>query len=98
MLVHPKTSDPFHLHADACDVQVRGMMTQDDKVLAACSTKLNEAQQKHPIAEKESLAIDKCCQVFSNMIEGAAIIARIDHMSLTHGPDKKRASQRVARK
>ena len=72
-------------------------MTQDNNLLAVCSTKLNEVQQKHLIVEKELLAIDKCCQVFRNMIKVAVIKACRDHMSLTHGPATKHTSQRVTR-
>ena len=96
VLVCPKTNEPFHLRADACDVQVGGMLTQDDKALAAHSTKLNEAQKKHPVAEKELLAIDKCCQVFSNMAKGTVVIAHTDHVSLTHSLAANHTSQRVA--
>ena len=61
VLACPKINEPFHLHAGACDEQIGGMMTQDNKVLAAYSTKLNESQAKHSIAEKELLSIDKYC-------------------------------------
>ena len=58
MLVYPKINEPFHLYKDACHVQIGGVMTQDNKVLAVCSTKLDEAPRKHQITEKELLAID----------------------------------------
>ena len=53
-----KKNKPFHLHADDYDAQTGGMLTQDEKVLAAYSTKLIEAQKKYPVREKESLSTD----------------------------------------
>ena len=93
----PKKNEPFHSCAGACDAKVRGALTQDNKVLAAHSTTLNEAQKKCLVAEKESLATDKCCQVFSNMMKGEVIVAHADHVSLMHGPATNHTSQRVAR-
>ena len=41
ILVCPKINESFHLHADACDMQIGGVLTQDNKVLAVCPAKLN---------------------------------------------------------
>ena len=97
MIACPKINEPLHLRANACDVQIGGMMTHGNKVLATCSTKLNEAQTNNPTTEKELLVVDKCCQVFSNVIKNTAIISRTFHMNLTHSLATKHTSQRVVR-
>ena len=52
MLVYPKINEQIHLYTDACHIQIIGVITQDNKVLTVYSTKLDEAQRKHPITEK----------------------------------------------
>ena len=52
MLVYPKINEQIHLYTDACHIQIIGVITQDNKVLTVYSTKLDEAQRKHPTTEK----------------------------------------------
>ena len=93
MLVYLNIIKTFHLHTDACDMQVGGMLVQDEQVLVVCSTKLTETQQKYPVTDKELLAIDKCVAAFSNMKRGAEIMSHADHKNLTHGPTTKHQSE-----
>ena len=97
VLVCPDVNKTFHLHTDACDVQVGGTLVQDNQVLEVYSTKLTEAKQKYQVTEKDLLAIDKCLAAFSNMVRGADIASHADHENLTHGPTAKYQSERVSR-
>jgi len=44
MLIYQKVSESFHLYTNACDVQVGGMLMQNENTLAIYLTKLNEVQ------------------------------------------------------
>ena len=97
MLVYPRYDRPFHLYPDACDVQIGEFLLQDDKTLGCYSKKLNNAQKKYPITDKELLAIDCGLKYFNTIVRGARIKVYCDHKNLTFGADTVHTSQRVLR-
>ena len=61
------------------------------------SKNLNETQCKHPKTDEESLAMDKGCQHFDDIIRGGEIKIHFDHKILTFGDETKHTSQRALR-
>jgi hypothetical protein len=52
MLPHPDISKPFHIYTDAGETQLGYVITQDDKLIAFYSRKLNSAQKRYTTGEQ----------------------------------------------
>ena len=54
ILAFPDFSKPFHLHTDSSCVQLGSVITQSDKPIAFYSRKMNDAQKRYPMVNKNS--------------------------------------------
>jgi RNase H-like domain found in reverse transcriptase len=50
-LVYPDYTKPFHIHTDASQFQLGGVISQENKPLAFYSRKLNQAQLNYSTIE-----------------------------------------------
>ncbi len=57
LLAYPKHNIPFHIFTDASSYQMRAYIVQNDKPVAYWLCKLNDAQQKYTVGDKELLSI-----------------------------------------
>ena len=79
MLSFPDWSKPFEIYVDASDYQLGAVLKQGDKTLAFYSRKLNKAQLKYSVGEKEMLSIVEALKEFRSILFGYPITAYIDH-------------------
>jgi len=91
LLTFPDYSKPFHLFTDASDYQVGAVLSQDGKPIAFFSKKLNPAQQRYGIGEKEMLSIVLTLKEFRTIIYGYPVIIHTDHKNLAHDSQFKTA-------
>ena len=96
MLVHPDFSKPFDVHMDSSDYQLGGVISQNGKPIAFFSKKLNQAQKKYPITEKELLSITETLKEFRYLLLGNRVTVYTDHTNLTHD-ETKHTCDRVLR-
>ena len=96
MLAHPDFSEPFDVHTDSSDYQLGGVISQKGKPISFFSKKLNQAQKKYPITEKELLSITETLKEFRYLLLGNRITVYTDHKNLTHD-DTKHTCDRVLR-
>jgi len=82
MLSYPCFSKEFIIHTDASDVQLGGVITQDNKPLAFFSRKLSEAQRSYTVTERELLSIVELLKEYRNMLLGQKIVIYTDHLNL----------------
>ena len=80
MLSYPNFSKEFIIHTDASDVQLGGVITQDNKPLAFFSRKLLDAQKSYTVTERELLSIVEILKEYRNMLLGQKIIVYTDHL------------------
>ena len=59
ILSYPDFSQPFDLYTDASDTQLGATLIQKGKPLGFYTRKLNDAQAKYTVGEKELLGIVK---------------------------------------
>ena len=83
-LSFPDFSKPFEIHTDASDTQQGAVISQDDKPIAFCSRKLNPAQTRCCVTEKELLSIVEVLKEFRTVLLGQKIKIYTDHKNLTH--------------
>jgi len=96
LLTDPEFDRPFVIYTDASELQIGGIVTQNNKPLGFFSKKLNDTQKRYPVTEQELLAIVETLKYFRHMLLGHKIIVRTDHKNLTH-PNSTHSSDRVLR-
>ena len=94
LLAYPDFELPFELHTDASDYQLGAVIAQKGKPIAFYSRKLNPAQTRYTVSEKELLSIVEVLKAFKNILFGQKIVVYTDHLNLTY---KVHNSDRVMR-
>ena len=84
MLAYPRYGERFHVHTDASDKQMGGVVSQKGKLIAFFLRKLNSAQQRYTTTDKELLAIVETLKQFKTMIKGQDVVVHMNHMNLTY--------------
>ena len=83
MLAYPSYGKRFHVHTDASDKQIGGVVSQKDKPIAFFSRKHNSAQRQYRTTDKELLAIVETLKQFKTILKGQDVVVHTDHMNLT---------------
>ena len=94
LLAYPDFSKIFHVYADASDIQLGGVIMQDNRPLAFYTRKLNQAQSKYSTGEQELLSIVETLKSFESILMGQNIVVHTDHLNLLY---RKLASGRLIR-
>ena len=84
LLNYPNSNEPFEIYADASDSQVGGVVTQSKGPIAFVSKKLNEAQKRYTVGQKELLAVLTCLRTHRNILLGRRLIVYTDHKNNTY--------------
>ena len=74
----------FDIYTDSSDHQMRGIISQNGRLVAYWSRKLSATQKKYPTIEQELLAIVKCLKDFQHMLLGQKLKIYTDHKNLTY--------------
>jgi RNase H-like domain found in reverse transcriptase len=94
LLTYPNFNKTFEIHTDASKVQLEDCILQEGRRVALYSRKLNPAQTRYTITERELLSIVETLKEFRNILLGQQIIVHTDHANLTY---KNFNSDRVMR-
>ncbi len=73
LLGYPNHNKPFHIYTDASNYQTGAYEVQDNKAVAFWSHKLNDAQLKYTVGNKELHSIVIVLTEFHMMLLGAMI-------------------------
>lgn len=101
ILATPDFTLPFTVECDASDIGIGAVLTQHqnghDRVIAYMSAKLNSAQRKYHVTERECLAVLTAIERFRQYIEGTSFTVITDHASLLWLQNLKDPAGRLAR-
>src|SRR5688572_7892770 len=78
-LAYTNFSEPFDIHTDASLYQLGACISQNGKPIAFYSQKLNPAQTRYTITERELLSIVEILKEFRNILLGQQIRVHTDH-------------------
>ena len=94
LLIFPDFSKPFYLATDASCLGIGGVLYQpsesdreditNNNIIAICSKKLNECQQRYSTYKKELFAIIYCLRQFHSYIWGYKFVLITDHLPLVY--------------
>ncbi len=84
ILAFPDFTKTFVIYTDASKYQLGGVITQDGRPLAFYSRKLNDAQTRYTVTERELLSIVETLKEFRNILLGQVIVVYTDHKNLTY--------------
>jgi cleavage and polyadenylation specificity factor subunit 1 len=82
VLKQPQADKPFTIHTDASGEATGATITQDGHPLAFFSAKLNPAERRYPVFDKEALAIVKAIKAYKHWLTGNQITVYTDHQPL----------------
>ena len=81
-LAYPDYSQGFEIYTDSSKFQLGAVITQNNRLLAFFSRKLNTAQQKYSMTKQELLAIVETLKEFKGMLWGQKLKVYTDHKNL----------------
>ena len=83
LLAYPDFNKPFIIHTDASHKQLGTVISQDNHPITFYSCKLNPAQTRYTMTERELLSIVETLKEFRNILLGHCIKVYTDHKNLT---------------
>ena len=84
LLSYPDFNLPFEIHTDASHTQLGAVISQNNKLIAFYSRKLQPAQRQYTTTECELLSIVKTLKEFKNILLGQQIVVYTNHKNLTY--------------
>ncbi len=81
--VYPNHNKPFYIYTDASSYEMGAYIIQDDKPVAFWSRKLNDAQLKYIVCDKELLFIVMILVEFFSMLLAGIPHIHTDHVNIT---------------
>ena len=84
LLSYPDFNLPFEIHTNASHTQLGAVISQNNKLIAFYSRKLQPAQRQYTTTERELLSIVKTLKEFKNILLGQQIVVYTDHKNLTY--------------
>jgi hypothetical protein len=84
LLAYPDFNKPFIIHMDVSKTQLGAVILQDNRPIAFYSRKLNPAQTRYTVMERELLSIVETLKEFRNILLGQRIQVYTDHLNLTY--------------
>ena len=84
LLAYPDFNAQFEMHADASKLKIGAVISQEGKLIAFYSQKMNSAQQNYTTTEKELLSVVAYIKEFRNILLWHQITVYTDHKNLTY--------------
>lgn len=93
----PDVTEPFELHTDASDYAIGGVLMQEGHPIAFESRKLNDAEKKYTVQEKEMTAVVHCLRVWRHYLLGSRFVIKTDNVATSYFQTQKKLSPKQAR-
>lgn len=84
MLVLPNVGKTFEVQTDASDFAIGGILMQVGHPVAYESRKLNEAERRFTVLEKEMTAVVHCLRAWHHYLLSSHFTAKIDNVATSY--------------
>ena len=93
----PDCRQPFEVQTDASDFAIGGVLLQEGHPIAFESRKLNDAERRYTVHEREMLAVVHCLRTWRHYLLGSQFVVRTDNVATSYFQTQKKLSPRQAR-
>ena len=88
---------PFEIETDASDFALGGVLIQEGHPIAYESWKLNDAERRYTVSEKEMLPVVHCLRVWRQYLMGSQFVVKTDNSAIFHFFDQPKLTTKQAR-
>lgn len=81
VLTLPDNVKTFEIHMNASDITIGGVLMQDRHPIAFESYKLNEAERRHTVQEKEMTGIVHCLMTWRHYSLGSKFVVKTEKVA-----------------
>ncbi|XP_078434201.1 uncharacterized protein LOC144705415 [Wolffia australiana] len=78
----PKFNKPYEVHTDASNFALGGVLMQDGHLVDYESRKLNDAERRYSVHEKEMIVVVHCLRVWRHYLLGGKFVVYTDNVAL----------------
>ena len=97
VLALPDHSKSYEIHTDASDFAIGGVLMQAGHPIAFESRKLNDAERRYTVQEKEMTAIVHCLRTWRHYILGSPFVVKTDNVATSYFQTQRKLSPKQAR-
>lgn len=88
---------PFEVETDASDYALGGVLLQNGHPIAYESRKLNAAEKRYTVSEKEMLAVVHCLRAWRQYLLGSTFVVKTDNSATCHFFTQPKLTSKQAR-
>ncbi|PHT65260.1 hypothetical protein T459_29685 [Capsicum annuum] len=97
ILALPDFTKLFEVQTDASDFAIDGVLMQEGHPIAFESRKLNDAERRYTVHEREMTTIVHCLRTWRHYLLGAHFIVKTDNVATIYFQSQKKLSPKQAR-